>query len=232
MLMKTHIKILLPLLCFLFFIQVGANAQKGWNFGLNGGLNFSWVDAEVVNGDPLPGEFGTRFSYNVGLFGEYGFNERIFFQIGFNIDQRGFSYKESSDDKSVDVTVKAPYFEIPMLFRWAFINKESFGMYALAGPSFAFLVGGRIKGERTVNGEVYTIDTKVTDAYSTTDIGLKVGLGAEIPFADDQGATFFGVNYIYGFTDHIRQAGYYETSNVDARSNVVSFVVGVRGYIE
>jgi len=230
--MKTHIKILLPLLILIFIFQVETSAQKTWNFGLNGGFNLSWVKAEVVTGDPLPGDFGTRFSYTAGLFGEYGFNERMFFQIGFNIDQRGFSYKETSESSSVDVTVKAPYIEIPMLFRYAFINNENFAMYALAGPSFAFLVGGKIKGERTVNGEKYDINNKVSDSHNSTDIGLKVGLGAEIPFADNKGATFFGLRYNYGFTDHIRQAGYYETSNINANSNVVSFVVGVRGYIE
>ena len=229
--MKTLIKIII-ISTALLFINTESKSQSGWNFGLNGGLNLAWVNPTVLNGEPINGDFGKRLSYNAGIFAEYGFNNRLFFQIGFNIDQRGFKYKESSDNESVDVTIKAPYLEFPFLFRYAFIAKESFKIYGLAGPDIAFLIGGRIKGERTYNDETYDINNKVTDAYSTTDFGIKIGLGAEIPFADDKGATFFDVRYYYGFTDNIKQEGYYEYSNIDANSQVLSFVVGVRGFIE
>jgi len=229
--MKTLTKYLFISITVLF-IHSEVRAQSDWNFGLNGGLNLAWVSASVVTGDPLPGDFGKRLSYNVGLFAEYGFNERLYFQIGLNLDQRGFKYKESNPDKFVDITIKASYLEVPLLFRYAFIMDESFKIYILAGPSFAYLAGGRIKGEKTYKGVSYDINDKITDSYNSTDLGIKVGIGAEIPFADDMGATFFDVRYYYGFTDNIRQSGYYETSNVDANSQVLSFVVGVRGYLE
>ena len=230
--MKTPIRIFLPLIFLLLLLQPEAKAQNGWNFGLNGGLNMAWISTSSVTGDPLPGDFGTRLSYNAGLYAEYGFNQRFFFQVGLNLDQRGFSYKESSDNKSVDLTVRATYLEVPLLFRYAFLVKDNINLYGLAGPSFAYLTGGRIKGEKVYNGESSVVNDKITDAYNSTDLGIKIGLGVEIPFADDKGATFFDVRYNYGFTDNIRQAGYYESSNIDANSQVVSFVVGVKGYIE
>ena len=230
--MKTPIRIFLPLIFLLLLLQPEAKAQDGWNFGLDGGLNLAWINSAPVTGEPLPGDFGTRLSYTAGLFAEYGFNRRFFFQVGLNLDQRGFSYKESSDNKSVDLTVRASYLEVPLLFRYAFLVKDNFALYGLAGPSFAYLTGGRIKGEKVYNGESHDVNDKITDAYNSTAFGMKIGLGFEIPFADDNGATFFDVRYNYGFTDNIRQAGYYENSNIDANSHVVSFVVGVKGYIE
>ena len=230
--MKPYIRTVVAIAGLLFLIQTTTYAQSRWNFGLNGGLNLAWVNAEVVTGDPLSGDIGKRLSFTAGLFAEYSFNHRFYFQTGFNIDQRGFKYKESEGNSSIDITIKAPYFEIPLLFRYAFIAKENFALYALAGPSFAFLVGGKIKGEKVIDGNSYEVNDKVTESHTSTDIGIKFGLGAEIPFADQKGATFFDLRYNYGLTDHIRQAGYYETSNVDANSHVISFVVGVRGYSE
>lgn len=230
--MKSFTKYFLIIFLASFALHSSVKAQDGWNFGLSGGLNMAWISTPTTTGTPLPGSFGTRLTYNVGLFAEYGFNEHLFLQLGMNFDQRGFSYKESEGNNSTDLTVRAHYFEIPFLFRYAFITNEKFHMYGLAGPSFAFLTGGRIKGETVTNGTAGTIDFKITDTYNSTAFGLKVGLGFEVPFADDQGATFFDVRYNFGLGDNIKQGGYYQDTNIDGTSQVLSFVVGVRGYIE
>jgi opacity protein-like surface antigen len=214
----------------LLMLYPNLEAQSRWNYGLNGGMNLSSIYAEVLSGEPLPGEFGTRISYNAGFFGEYGFNKRLFFQLGFNFDQRGFSYKETTANSSIDITAKAPYLDIPMLFRYVFMDKENYALYAMAGPDIAFLIGGRIKGERIVNGVSADINEKLTDSNSSSDFGIKAGLGAEFAFAEDKGAVFFDLRYYYGFTDQIRKAGYYENSNLDANTQVISIVVGLRGY--
>ena len=229
--MKISMKVLLFAACVLYLTST-SQAQQGWNFGLSGGVNLAWISQPKTSGEALPGDFGKRLSYNAGLFAEYGFNARLFLQLGLNIDQRGFSYKENDANSSTDLTVKAHYFELPFLFRYAFIVKENFHMYGMLGPSFGFLTGGRVKGTNTVNGEEGVIDNKITDSYSSSAFGIKAGLGFEIPFADDKGATFFDVRYNYGLGDNIKQGGYYEDTNIDAAGQVLSFVVGVRGYIE
>lgn len=207
-----------------------SSAQKGWVFGMDGGLNFSWVNIRVLTGNPLTGDLGTRLTYRAGLFAEYDLNRHIGLQLGLYIENRGFTYKENEDNMELDIRIKAPYLEVPLIFRYTFLAREKFGLYALAGPSFAYLIGGRIKGERKVNETVYTINDKVTDSHSKTDIGIKTGLGVEFPFPGNTGATFFDIRYNYGLTDHIRQAGYYNNSNLDANSHVISVVVGVRGF--
>ncbi len=230
--MKTPIMIFLPLIFLLLLLQPEAKAQDGWNFGLKGGLNMSWISTPEVSGEPLSGTFGTRTSYNVGLFAEYGFNKHLYFQIPMNYDRRGFSYKESEGNNSTDITIRANYLEIPLLIRYAVPVSDKVDIYGLLGPSIAYLVGGRIVGEKTVNGVVGDVNNKITDSYTTTAIGIKAGLGIEIPFADDKGATFFDVRYNYGFGHDMKQGGYYESSTISANSHVVSFVVGVKGYIE
>ena len=77
-----------------------------------------------------------------------------------------------------------------------------------------------------------TVDNKVSDTYNSTAFGFKIGLGVEIPVADNRGATFFDVRYNIGISDVISQGGYYENSDIDATPQVLSFVVGVKGYIE
>lgn len=230
--MKKAFKIIAGTFLIIVVSQGSLRSQSQWTYGLAGGLNLASMKITEVSGDPLQGDFGSRFSYNAGFFGEYGFNERMFFQLGFNIDQRGFTYKYSEQDNGADLTVKAPYFEVPLMFRYAFLNKDKFSLYAMAGPSFGFLIGGKIKGTRTDNGYVSDVDEKVSDTYTSSDLGIKVALGTEIPFADDQGAMFFDIRYYYGFTDNIRQAGYYKNTNLDANSQVLSFVIGVRGFVE
>lgn len=228
--MKDFVKILIITLGIIL-IHSGSMAQNGWNFGLKGGLNMAWISTPEVSGDPLPGTFGTRTSYNVGLFAEYGFNKHIYFQMLMNFDGRGFSYKESEGNNSTDITIRANYLEIPLLIRYAVPVSDKFDIYGLLGPSIAYLIGGRIVGEKTVNGEVGEVNNKITDSYNSTAFGIKAGLGVEIPFADDKGATFFDVRYNYGFGHDIKQGGYYESSNINANSQVISFVVGVRGYL-
>ena len=230
--MKNLIK---PIIITCFFFAVTAlnlNAQEGWNFGLKGGLNMAWISTPEVSGNPLPGTFGTRTSYNVGLFAEYGFNKHLYFQMLMNFDRRGFSYKESEGNNSTDITIRANYLEIPLLIRYAVPVSDKFDIYGLLGPSIAYLIGGRIVGEKTVNGVVGDVDNKITDSYNSTSFGIKAGLGVEIPFADDKGATFFDVRYNYGFGHDMKQGGYYESNTINANSQVVSFVVGVKGYIE
>ena len=114
--------------------------KKGWNFGLSGGLNMAWISQPKVTGEPLDGDFGSRLSYNVGLFAEYGFNLRFFLQTGLNFDQRGFTYKEGDKTDGTDAKLKARYLEIPLLFRYNFIEKETFDIYFLGGFSFAYLI--------------------------------------------------------------------------------------------
>jgi hypothetical protein len=230
--MKNLIKPII-ITCF-FFIMTALclHAQEGWNFGLKGGLNLAWISTPEVSGDPLPGTFGTRTSYNVGLFAEYGFNKHLYFQVLMNFDRRGFSYKDSEGNNSTDITIRANYLEIPLLLRYAIPVSDKFDIYGLLGPSIAYLISGRIVGENTVNGVVGDVDNKITDSYNSTSFGIKVGLGVEIPFAEDKGATFFDVRYNYGFGHDMKQGGYYEHSSINANSQVVSFVVGVKGYIE
>ncbi len=223
---------ILAIITFFMAIQLSSQAQEGWNFGLAGGLNLAWISTPKVSGEPLDGDFGKRLTYNVGLFAEYGFNRRFSLQIGMNFDQRGFKYKEGDKTNGTDLTLRAHYFEIPLLFRYNFIEKETFNIYGLLGPSFAFLTGGRVVGDSYSNGEQGTIDNKITDTYNSTAFGIKLGLGAEIPFADNQGATFFDVRYNFGLGDNINQGGYYQDTDIDGTSQVLSFVVGVRGYIE
>jgi len=222
------------LIAIAFFIIASnaTQAQEGWNFGLSGGLNMSWISQPKVTGEPLNGDFGSRLSYNVGLSAEYGFNLRFFLLTGINFDQRGFTYKEGDKTNGTDATLKATYLEVPLLFRYNFLEKETFDIYLLAGPSFAYLTGGKVTGSNYVNGVEGTIDNKITDSYNSTSFGLKFGLGAEIPFAENKGATFFDIRYNVGLGDVIKQGGYYENTDLDATPQVLSFVVGVKGYIE
>lgn len=229
--MKTITKTFLLISLFIFLTNI-THAQEGWNFGLSGGLNMSWISQPEVTGEPLEGDFGSRLSYNVGLFAEYGFNPRLFLLTGINYDQRGFTYKDGDKTTGTDATLKARYLEVPLLLRYNFLEKETFDLYFLGGGSFAFLTGGKVTGSNYVNGEEGSIDYKITDSYNSSSFGIKLGLGAEIPFADNRGATFFDVRYNFGLSDVITQGGYYESTEIDALPQVLSFVVGVKGYIE
>ena len=225
------IRILIFASLFLF-LSGTAMSQEGWGFGLSGGLNMAWISQPEVTGQPLKGDFGSRLSYNVGLFAEYGFNLRLFLLTGINYDQRGFTYKEGDKTNGTNATLKARYMEIPLLLRYNFLEKETFDIYLLGGGSFAFLTGGKVTGSDYTNGEESSIDNKITDSYNSSSFGIKLGLGAEIPFADNKGATFFDLRYNVGLSDVISQGGYYENSDIDAIPQVLSFVVGVKGYIE
>ena len=58
---------LILLTAFTLFLNGPVLTQGVWNFGLQGGLNMSWISQPTVAGEELSGDFGSRLSS-----GKYG----------------------------------------------------------------------------------------------------------------------------------------------------------------
>ena len=161
-------------LIFLFLIMWSLSAHSQISLGLKAGINSAHQVTEF-NGVELSTE-----SINgivLGALLEIPLSQKVSLQPEFLYMQKGSSL-EPLDDR-----LKINYLEIPILFKFKFLNKKSFGLNLVAGPSFGYASSGTISDGS--GSESLDFDD---DTIERMDIPLQLGLGASTSIG---GATLF-----------------------------------------
>lgn len=145
-------------------IGIPTNAQ--WNIG--GLIN---INNSTVSVDPNPGseDYSGRFGFGIGavldrpLTGQLELHaEPMFMQKGTSIDDRGD-----------EVKLKSSYFEFPIMLRYNFQPQGNITSYAMAGPSFGYLLGAKFEAGGS--------EFEAKDEFKSADFGVGIGGGAKIP---------------------------------------------------
>jgi hypothetical protein len=193
-------------MCLALVSAVSANAQE-IDFGVQAGVNFA-----KLSGDNVEDADG-RTGINVGLTGEYMFNESIAIFAGALYSQQGLQ----SEDSGVESKLKLDYINVPVLLKY-YVGESGFSIDA--GPQIGFLVnsefevtGGPFSGTSDANAE--TIDLSAGGGLSykflegTTLEGLAIGARYMIglsnvfkdndTFGDDLTNSVLSVNLGYRF---------------------------------
>jgi len=144
-------KILLTIACVAVFS--GAMAQN-FEWGVKAGLNL----ANMSNVD----DSKMKPSFNVGVFGEYRFNDFIGIQPEIMFSRQGWYEKEGGDK----AWAKFEYINVPILAKIYLIDALSLEV----GPQFGFLIDSKFKHK--ANG----VTTK-GDIVGTKDFDISVGMG-------------------------------------------------------
>jgi hypothetical protein len=200
-------KVLVLTLAALFVFSTAVFAQDPVS-GLSGkgiklGLNLA-----NVTGDDAPDGTSMRLGFAGGGWITYSFSDLFAIQPELLYSMKGTKYDDVSGDQ---VTFKADYIEIPVLFRVQLAGGGNFKPNFYAGPAVSFLLSAKAG------------DVDVKDDLKSTDFGLIGGAGADFHMGAGPGKVTFDVRYEVGLTS---------TDNVDdgydakINNSAISFLVG------
>lgn len=185
MMNQTHMyKTSSILFVYICALLIGTPAFAQWNVG--GLINIS---NSTVSVDPNPSSenYAGRFGFGIGavldrpLAGSLELHaEPMFMQKGTTID-----------DDGDEVVLKSSYFELPLMLRYNFQSRGNITPYAMAGPSFGYLLGAKFESG---NSE---FDAK--DQFKSADFGVGLGGGAKIP--RDNLQLFVEARYMLGIAN-------------------------------
>ncbi|CAM3954206.1 porin family protein [Flavobacterium antarcticum] len=162
---KLFLTAFLTLGCFLFsFAQNKGDVE----FGVNLGFNLSNATADSFSTD-------TGTGFNVGFSTDYFFSDHWSIKGKLIYDQKGWDngyFQGQAGVHEPDADYNLNYLTIPVTANWHFGSKRNW--YLHFGPYVGFLL----------NAKESSLNTEVTDYYSSTDFGLAVGIGVKIPVSD------------------------------------------------
>jgi opacity protein-like surface antigen len=178
----------LLLISILFFAPfIGQSQEMG--FGIKGGLNFANLSGDDVD------DIGSRTGFHLGLLAEFGLSPNFSIQ-----PEVLYSAQGAKED---DMTWKLDYLTIPVMVKYYATD----GLSIEAGP----YIGFNTTSEVEFDGE--TLDLK--DETESTDFGLGLGLGYELPMG-----VLFQARYAIGLSDI--------ASDGDAKNSVFQLSVGYK----
>ena len=144
---KVMLTAIMSFICIQFMM-----AQDHVEFGLKGGLNFSSIKGDGIEGGD------TRTSFHLGGLAHFHINKMWAIQPELVYSGQGGSYSNGE-------TVKLNYINLPVLGQYMFGD----GFRAETGPQFGFNVNAKSK----FNG----VETDVNDSFKGFALGWTFGLG-------------------------------------------------------
>lgn len=184
--------------------SIGFVQAQEIDFGVQAGLNIATLSGD----DADDGDIESRIGINVGVTGEYMFNQSIGLQIGAIYSQQGLT----SDIEGVDSTFKLDYVNVPVLAKF-YIAESGFSFDL--GPQIGFLVNDEVDVDGTeIDFDNLGIDTNGTDFGAVGGLNYKFKEGTTL-----EGASF-GVRYLLGFSEVFDDS--------DLKNAVFSFNLGYK----
>jgi hypothetical protein len=169
--MKTYQPILFFLVLFLSLMSE-ISAQKGFNAGINGGYNATFmIDRYKLSNVPynLNIKGGPAFGLALG----YNFNEHFGFEAEGNYAALGSAYSIPDGSTHTLKSFDLGYYQVPVLFKYTggdFLTRFS----SMAGPVFGFLRSAKINSDS---------DRNMQNSFRATDFGILFSAGGDVTLA-------------------------------------------------
>jgi hypothetical protein len=182
--------------------------QRSLSFGPVAGINFATFTGSDASGAK------TRTAFFVGGAINMPLGRSMFFQ-----PQALYSMKGASIDLGgITGEYKLSYLEIPLLFGLRIpMQGSNVHPYVVAGPTIAFLMSCKIRASSGgLSAEANCDDSSIGLTTRSTDLGLSIGAGVELPMAT--GTLSLVGRYGFGLS------GPFEGSNT--KNSVISLGVG------
>ena len=177
-------------------------AQSELAFGIKGGVNFSNLTGDGVDGF---NDDNARTSFNLGAVLEIPVTERFAVQPEVFYSGQGFDLVQRDDAQ--DTEFQLNYINVPVLAKIYLVQ----GLYLEAGPQVGFLVDSKIDGPNATIG----LDE---DNFNDIDFAGAVGVGYKF-----NGGLFLNARYTQGFSD-VYDSG--AGNGFDAKNGVFAASVG------
>ncbi|MCB2376491.1 PorT family protein [Hymenobacter sp. BT635] len=199
----------------------GTSDSRNTGFGIKGGFNL----ADVYGDDKKNfGNGGNYKSFHAGVYGQYGFNNRLSIQPEILYSRQGFEGNSTktttTGTSSTQVTVserRLDYLQVPVLLVFNILDNVSIH----AGPQVSLLTKVMEDGkERKIADE----NNAHGYSYSSFDYGVSAGAEARV------GPARVGARYTAGFADVIKDQNLTATGNKalsDIRNSVFQVYLGI-----
>ncbi len=155
----------------LFIVSIVNGQNQNLSMGISGGFGHSWTNADGGN---------KRFhaTYNIGGKMVYSFDSRWGVSADLRYSSEGATVGADTDNKLV---VRANYIRLPLqgIYFFGQLGDRVRPKVSL-GPSFGFLVGGKIK---SYEGGQKTTEAKTSDFVESFDLGATVAGGLNFRLA-------------------------------------------------
>lgn len=176
--MRRFVQIALMMTLAISLMAMSASAQMPIKFGIKGGLNSSTVIGDDADG------YKSRSGFVGGVFTRLSVRGPIGIQAELLLVTKGAKTTFVDDSTTLDVgkTIKADYFEVPVLLRYSFKGKGPAGLNIYGGPVFAF--GRSSKTEISTSVRGLAVDGE-HDNYNekSNDLGFALGVGLDLAMA-------------------------------------------------
>ncbi len=212
----------------IFTVMGAANAQMTF-FG-RAGLNLN--DLVLLDGDGKDVElYKTGIGMQIGGGVDFEINDNMGIEAGLGYSQRGASFENTLNLGSITATTTGTmtlhYIDVPVSFRYT-VAAGNGKLIGGIGPKFGLGLSGKNKFTTKVNSmgqtQEQTDESDVTfgsgdtDDFKTLDLSFGTSISYEIS------NIHFGVQYYYGFTNHIDNP----TDKEAITQNMASIIVGYR----
>lgn len=204
--MKKTIGII-SLLSICCFFGLTATAQDNLSLGVKGSIGHSWMSGEGKN--------LLKPSYGVGLRLVYSANANL--GIGGDLTFNAEGAKKEFSEGGVEVRSNLNYIRLaPQVLYFFGEYGDAVRPKLFAGPSLAFLVGGKTK--TTIGNSSSTVPS--SDIYNGFDFGALVGAGVNCRIAPGKWLNL-DLGYTHGFIDQAK------ANNTTAYNRNIAIGVGL-----
>lgn len=186
------------------------------------GVTMAWN-----TGKKLVGNYSEKFGANAGLIFGYRLDKTVSLQTGFQFQQKGYAFSDSSyynhryatdlkkSGRFVDSNVNLDYMTVPLKVNFSF--GEKIALYVDLGIYAEFLLNANCTGttiKEYRNGsdyrkEKYNLHDAVEGYYEPVDFGFLGGLGIQIPIRDKIKFDL-GIQYENGSKNILKKPGEYD----------------------
>ena len=184
----------------MLFTTAAVMAQS--QFGVKAGFNVATVNQDTDFGEDVDEPW--RPGFNIGLASQFRVSEVFAVAPEISYTQRGYLYEFGTGG---EYNIRYDYVNVPVLFRLNF--GDILKGYVNAGPTFGYLLSGKLKAEGEILGEQYAIDEKLnfdSDGENEWDLDANRfefggSIGGGIMLDTEGGSFLIDLRYTQGFTN-------------------------------
>jgi len=165
-----------------------SQVEVGFKLGYTNSGRTNTEDSEFASSKRISG-------LHLGIVGQFQLTPKMAIALEIDLQQKGESQEISitslGGQQTYDTKYTINYLEVPLLFRYT-VGSET-RIYLNAGPFVGYALGGKIKGESTVNGQTILADGNIkygvapdnytgndfydNDTYNRLEVGIYLGGG-------------------------------------------------------